>query len=96
VIRSLAMSQELLGTTEIILVRHIECGLSKTTDAAFRRRLEEATGVTPTWASEGLDETVLDIGRSLAELRSSPFLRHTQSVRGFLYDERTGELAEQQ
>ena len=86
-IRSLAISQRLLGTREIALIHHTDCGMRSVDDAALRRELEAETGVRPPWANEAED-----VQRSLARLRESPFLPHRDAVRGYLYDVDTGQL----
>lgn len=94
VVRSLAVSQRLLGTTEVILVHHADCGMRTVSDEAFRRALHAETGVRPAWAVEPFSDPAADVRRALGRIRSSPFLPHTGSVRGFVYDDRTGTLSE--
>jgi len=94
VIRSLTISQRLLGTREVMVLQHTECGLSALDEAAFRSELRAAAGVDPPWAAEAFDDVEESIRRSLGRIRSSPFLAHTDAVRGFVYDVRTGALAE--
>ena len=93
-IRSLAISQRLLGTTEIILVHHTECGMLTFTEDEFRRRLQEETGMKPPWAVEAFDDLDGDLRQSMARIRASPFIPHTSAVRGFVYDVHTGALRE--
>jgi carbonic anhydrase len=93
-IRSLAVSQRLLGTAEIILIHHTDCGLRTVSDASFRRAVEEDTGVRPPWAVEVLPDVDEDVRRSIRLIRESPFLLRTDAVRGFVYDVRTGRLRE--
>ncbi|OHV21623.1 carbonic anhydrase [Parafrankia soli] len=92
--RSLAVSQHALGTTEIILIHHTRCGMETLTDDGFRASLAERTGVRPTWRLQSFTSAAEDVWRSVTALRSSPFLRASASVRGFVYDVETGELDE--
>ncbi|HUY97574.1 MAG TPA: carbonic anhydrase [Verrucomicrobiae bacterium] len=94
VIRSLAISQRLLGTEEIILVHHSDCGMLTFTDDAFRSDLERETGVRPEWAAEAFSDLDADLRQSAARLRVSPFLPRRDRVRGFVYDVRSGGLRE--
>ncbi|MFD5245980.1 beta-class carbonic anhydrase [Amycolatopsis sp. NPDC058340] len=93
-IRSLTVSQRLLGTREIVLIHHHDCGMRTFTDTDFARQIEASTGIRPPWAAETFTDSAQDIRQCIARLRTSPFLLHTASVRGFVYDERTGKLAE--
>jgi len=93
-IRSLSVSQHLLGTREIVLLHHHDCGMRTFTDTEFARRLEERTGIRPGWAAESFTDPVQDVRQCIARLRASPFLPHTGAVRGFVLDERTGALDE--
>lgn len=94
VIRSLAISQRLLGTEEIVVIQHTDCGMLKITDDGFRSELQEATGIAPPFAIESFTELDANVRQSLARLRSSPFLAHRDSIRGFVYDVDTGALRE--
>jgi carbonic anhydrase len=94
VIRSLAVSQRLLGTEAIVLIHHTECGMLSFDDAAFRRALQEETGIEPGWSVEGFDDVEDDVRRSIARIKSSPFIPNTAEVRGFVYDVKTGRLDE--
>ncbi len=94
VIRSLAISQRLLGTTEIVLIHHVDCGMLTFSDDAFRGDIERETGVRPAWAAEAFSDPQADVRQSIARIRASPFLPHRNAVRGFLYDEKTGRLRE--
>jgi carbonic anhydrase len=94
VIRSLAVSQWRLGTREVVLVHHTDCGMLTFTDDEFRRQLHEQTGVAPPWAVETFTDLDADLRRSIARVRTSPFLPHTTSVRGFVFDVETGGLRE--
>jgi carbonic anhydrase len=93
-IRSLAISQRLLGTEEIILVHHADCGMLTFSDEAFARQIQEDTGIRPPWAPEAFPEPAEDVRQSAARIKASPFLPHRDAVRGFVYDEKTGRLRE--
>ncbi|MEU5401372.1 carbonic anhydrase [Streptomyces sp. NPDC005963] len=93
-IRSLAISQRLLGTREIILIHHTDCGMLTFTDESFAGQLEKETGHLPTWAAEAFPDLDDDVRRSAHRITSSPFLLHTDSVRGFVFDVATGKLNE--
>jgi carbonic anhydrase len=94
VIRSLAISQRLLGTREIILIHHTDCGLQKTTEDAFKAAIETETGIRPPWAVEAFTDAAADVRQSIARLKASPFLPHKDAVRGFVFDVATGKLNE--
>jgi len=81
-IRSLAISQRLLGTREIILIHHTDCGMLTFTDDGFKKSVQDDTGSTPTWASEAFTDLDDDVRRSIARITSSPFVPHTDQVRG--------------
>jgi carbonic anhydrase len=93
-IRSLSISQRLLGTEEIILIHHTECGMLTFSDDEFRRQVQADTGIKPEWAAEAFDDVEEDVRQSIARIRNSPFIPRKDSVRGFVYDVRTGKLAE--
>ena len=93
-IRSLAISQRLLGTREIILIHHTDCGMMKITDDAFRRALQDDTGMKPTWAVEAFDDLEEDVRQSKARIAGSPFVPHKDAIRGFVFDVATGKLNE--
>lgn len=93
-IRSFAISQHVLGTTEIILIHHTDCGMLTISDDLFKDKLEQATGSRPRWAVECFDDLDADIRESIARIESSPFIPHKDSVRGFVYDVRDGTLRE--
>ncbi len=86
VIRSLAVSQRRLGTREVMLIQHTDCGLQKVTDDGFRAELQEATGLAPAFAIESFTDVDADVRQSVRRVRRSPFLLHTGQVRGFVYD----------
>jgi len=94
VVRSLAISQHVLGTTEVILIHHTGCGLENITDDGFHDQLERETGVRPEWPVQTFTDVAADVRRSIRVVRSSPFLRSTTSVRGFVYQVDNGELVE--
>jgi carbonic anhydrase len=94
VVRSLAVSQRKLQTREVVLVHHTKCGMATFTDDDFVAELEADTGQRPGWAPGTFGDTEQDVRDSLAAVRSSPFLVHTDAVRGFLYDVDTGTLTE--
>jgi len=94
VIRSLAVSQRRLGTREVMLIQHTDCGMQALTDDGFRAELQEATGVAPAFAIESFSDLDANVRQSLLRVRQSPFLRHTDSVRGFVYDVDTHLLRE--
>lgn len=94
VVRSLAISQRLLGTREIVLIHHTDCGMLTFTDDAFRSAIEAEVGVRPAWAAEAFDDLEADVRQSIARLRVSPFVPRTDAVRGFVFDVATGRLAE--
>ena len=93
-IRSLAISQRLLGTEEIVLIHHTDCGMLTFTDEDFARTLREETGEEPGWAAEAFPDLAEDVRRSVERIRSSPFVPHTDQVRGFVFDVATGRLDE--
>ncbi len=93
-IRSLAISQRLLGTTEIILIHHTDCGMLTLDDDEFRRQVREDTGVEPEWAAESFDDLDDDVRRSMARIEASPFVPHKDRIRGFVYDVESGALRE--
>jgi carbonic anhydrase len=93
-IRSLAISQRLLGTREIILIHHTECGMLTFTDDAFKRAIQDDTGIKPTWAAEAFDDLEEDVRHSKARITASPFIPHKDAIRGFVFDVATGNLNE--
>jgi carbonic anhydrase len=93
VIRSLAISQRALGTRSVVLVHHTGCGMESLTDE-FRNELELEVGQRPSWAVEGFKDVDQDVRQSIRKVRTSPFLPHTEDVRGFVFDVRTGRLRE--
>jgi carbonic anhydrase len=94
VIRSLAISQRKLGTREVMLIHHSDCGMEKVTDDGFRAELQEATGVAPSFAIESFSDIDEDVRQSIRRVRRSTFVPHRDSVRGFVYDVDTHRLRE--
>jgi carbonic anhydrase len=93
-IRSLAISQRLLGTEEIILIHHTDCGMLTFTDDEFRNAIEQDTGVKPEWAAESFADLEGDVRQSIARIQASPFIPRKDGVRGFVYEVETGRLRE--
>jgi carbonic anhydrase len=93
-IRSLAISQRLLGTEEIILIHHTECGMLTFTDDEFRNALQDELGIKPEWAAETFADLDVDVRQSIARIKASPFIPRKDSVRGFVYDVHDGTLRE--
>jgi carbonic anhydrase len=93
-IRSLAISQRLLGTEEIMLINHTDCGMLTFTDDDFSRQLEQDTGVRPSWSAETFDDVDENVRQSIARIQASPFIPHKGNVRGFVYEVETGRLRE--
>ena len=93
-IRSLAISQRLLGTEEIVLIHHTDCGMLTFGDDEFRRSIQEETGIKPGWSAETFDDLEEDVRQSIARIQASPFVPRKESVRGFVYEVETGRLRE--
>jgi carbonic anhydrase len=93
-IRSLSISQRLLGTEEIVLIHHTDCGMLTFTDDEFKRAVQDDVGIKPQWAVEAFDDLDEDVRQSIERIRSSPFIPRKDSVRGFVYDVHTGGLRE--
>ncbi len=93
-IRSLAISQRMLGTREIVLLHHTDCGMLTFSDDEFKRSLLDETGIKPAWAVEAFDDLDEDVRQSVARIQASPFIPNKDSVRGFVYDVHTGEVRE--
>jgi len=93
-IRSLAISQRLLGTREIILIHHTDCGMLTFTDDDFKAAILAETGIKPAWSAEAFDDLDADVRQSVARIKASPFIPHKDSVRGFVFDVATGKLNE--
>ncbi|GCE37565.1 carbonic anhydrase [Rhodococcus wratislaviensis] len=93
-IRSLAISQRLLGTTEIILIHHTDCGMLTFTDDDFKKSIQDEVGIKPAWSAEAFSDLDEDVRQSLRRIQASPFVTATTSLRGFVFDVATGKLAE--
>jgi carbonic anhydrase len=93
-IRALAISQRELGTAEIVVIQHTDCGMAGFDDDRFKRELQEETGVEPSWRRGSFRDPDEGVRRSLARIRESPFIPNTENVRGFVYDVETGTLRE--
>ena len=93
-IRSLAISQHLLGTEEVILLHHTDCGMLTFKDDDLRRQIQDETGVKPAWAAEAFDDLEEDVRQSIARIKSSPFIPRKDKVRGFVYEVETGRVRE--
>jgi carbonic anhydrase len=93
-LRSLAISQRLLGTTEIILIHHTDCGMLTFTDDEFKESVEAETGLRPPWAAEAFPDVEQDVRQSIGRIKADPFIPHKESVRGFVYEVETGKLRE--
>jgi carbonic anhydrase len=93
-IRSLAISQRLLGTREIILIHHTDCGMLTFTDDDFKAGIHEDTGIKPHWAAESFADIDADVRQCIERIKASPFIPHTDQVRGFVFDVGTGRLRE--
>ena len=93
-IRSLVISQRLLGTREIVLIHHTDCGMLTFADEALKRDIQAETGIRPSFAFEPFPDLDEDVRQSLARVRANPFVPHRDEVRGFVYDVRTGGLRE--
>ena len=93
-VRSLAISQRLLGTEEIILIHHTGCGMLSFQDDAFKASIEQETGIRPPWAAEAFADLDQDVRQSIARIQASPFIPRKESVRGFVYEVETGRLRE--
>jgi carbonic anhydrase len=93
-IRSLAISQRLLGTREIILIHHTDCGMLTFTDDDFKASIQADTGIKPPWAAEAFGDLDGDVRQSIARIKASPFVPYTDALRGFVFDVATGKLNE--
>jgi carbonic anhydrase len=94
VLRSLAISQRLLGTVEIILIHHTGCGMLTFTDDEFKGAIERETGIRPPWAGEAFGDLDDDVRQSIRRIQADPFIPATDAVRGFVYEVETGRLRE--
>jgi carbonic anhydrase len=93
-IRSLAISQRLLGTTEIILIHHTDCGMLTFTDDEFKKSIQDEVGIKPQWAAEAFSDPATDVRQSIARIKASPYVPVKDSIRGFVFDVATGKLDE--
>jgi carbonic anhydrase len=93
-IRSLAISQRLLGTEEIILIHHTDCGMLTFTDDGFKESIQADVGIKPEWAVETFKDLDEDVRQSIARIQASPFIPHKGNVRGFVYQVEDGKLRE--
>ena len=93
-LRSLAISQRLLGTKEVILIHHTDCGMLTFTDDEFRAQILAETGVKPAWAPEAFNDLDTDVRQSIARIKAEPSIPLKDAVRGFVYDVATGALRE--
>jgi carbonic anhydrase len=93
-IRSLSISQRLLGTQEIMLIHHSDCGMLTFSDDDFRQQVQKETGIKPEWAAEAFPDLDEDVRQSIARIKASPFIPNKDSVRGFVYEVETGRLRE--
>lgn len=94
VLRSLVVSQRMLGTEEVIVVHHLDCGIRKFDNSEFLDQIESEVGSRPPWGSDAFPALADDVRRSVARIVECPFLPRKGSVRGFVYDEKTGRLVE--
>ncbi|MEP6528193.1 MAG: carbonic anhydrase [Nocardioidaceae bacterium] len=94
VIRSLAISQRLLGTKEIVLIHHTDCGMLTFTDDELKAAIEADTALRPPWAPESFTDPTADVRQSIARIQVNPFIPLKDNVRGFVYDVATGRLTE--
>jgi carbonic anhydrase len=94
VIRSLAISQRLLGTTEILLIHHTDCGMLTFTDDQFTEQLQQDTGQRPGWTANAFGDIEADVRESIRRIENSPFVKEKGSVRGFVFDVSNGKLNE--
>ncbi len=93
-IRSLTISQRLLGTEEIMLIHHTDCGMLTFSDEGFREGIQSDTGIKPAWSAEAFADIDADVRQSIARIKASPFIPKKDNVRGFVYDVETGSLRE--
>jgi carbonic anhydrase len=93
-LRSLAISQRLLGTREIVLIHHTDCGMLTFTDDAFKNDIQAETGIKPAWSAEAFGDVEEDVRQSVRRILADPFIPRKESVRGFVYDVGTGALNE--
>jgi carbonic anhydrase len=93
-IRSLAISQRLLGTEEVMVIHHTDCGMLTFSDDEFKQQIQEESGIKPSWAVESFTDLEEDVRQSVARIRTSPFIPKTDGVRGFVYEVESGRVRE--
>ena len=93
-IRSLAISQRLLGTEEVVLIHHTGCGMLTFTDDGFKKSIQDDVGIKPAWAAEAFPDLDEDVRQSIARIKASPFVPRKDNIRGFVYDVASGTLRE--
>ena len=93
-IRSLAISQRLLGTTEVVLIHHTDCGMLTFTDDEFKAGIQQETGIKPEWAAEAFPDLDEDVRQSINRIKANPFVPHKDHIRGFVFDVASGRLRE--
>jgi len=93
-IRSLAISQRLLGTREVILIHHTDCGMLTFSDDELKQQIQDDVGIKPHFPMESFTDLESDVRQSIARIQASPFIPHKDSVRGFVYEVETGRLRE--
>ena len=93
-IRSIAISQHLLGTSEVILIHHTDCGMLTFSDDEFSSRLKEAAGEEPSWSANTFSDLDEDLRESIRRIKDSPFIPNKESIRGFVYEVESGRLRE--
>ena len=93
-LRSLVISQHLLGTREVVVIHHTDCGMLTFTDDDFRAAIQADTGIRPAWSAEAFDDLDADVRQSIARIKASPFIPNKDSIRGFVYEVETGRLRE--
>ena len=93
-IRSLVISYKLLGTREFFVIHHTDCGMLTFTDDAFKRSIQDDTGIKPSWSAEAFANLDEDVRQSIARIKASPFIPHKDAIRGFVFDVATGKLNE--
>jgi carbonic anhydrase len=94
VVRSLMISQRLLGTTDIVLIHHTDCGMLTFTDDEVKRQVEQDVGIRPPFSLEAFEDLDVDVRQSIARIRASPFVPNTTNIRGLVYEVETGTLRE--
>ncbi len=93
-LRSLAISQRLLGTEEIVLLHHTDCGMITFRDDEFRQGIEAETGIRPTWSSEAFPDAAQDVKQGIKRIETNPFIPRKDNIRGFVFDVATGAINE--